>query len=362
MFVSCLWFSAIKRSSPRFVSAPISILHYKTLPVPPGRSSFVPASHIRRNGTNMSEEIDYEALAAQLHARTDTSKYKMNHTMIRVKDPQRSVKFYEDNFGMTLIHRMDYADAKFSLYFLAFDSPGADSHGKVWTDREGLLELTHNYGTENDPNYKINNGNEEPYKDIAIAVDNLQQVVSDLQTAGLPHCPSPLPYKKLTSSTPDKTKWRLNHTMLRVKNLDDSIHFYSSYLGMSVLRESSNRNRDYFSQAWMGFVRERDDEVELEDRLGREGLVELVQIRGTDEDSSFKGYHNGNDQPQGFGHLCVTVDDLDGACARFDDLMNIRWKKRLTEGRMQNVAFLLDPDGYWIEIIQNEQLKKRVGW
>ena len=39
---------------------------------------------------------------------------------------------------------MDYADAKFSLYFLAFDSPGAVSAGKHWTDREGVLELTHN--------------------------------------------------------------------------------------------------------------------------------------------------------------------------------------------------------------------------
>lgn len=57
-------------------------------------------------------------------------------------------------------------DAKFCLYFLAFDSPEADSHGKLWTDREGLLELTHNYGTEDDINYKINNGNDdEEHKD-----------------------------------------------------------------------------------------------------------------------------------------------------------------------------------------------------
>ena len=46
-------------------------------------------------------------------------------------------------------------------------SPEAESHGRVWTDREGLLELTHNYGTEGDPNYTINNGNDDDeYKDM----------------------------------------------------------------------------------------------------------------------------------------------------------------------------------------------------
>lgn len=52
--------------------------------------------------------------------------------------------------------------------------------------------------------------------------------------------------------------------------------------------------------------------------------------------------------------LGVSVDNLEAACQRFEDL-NVNWKKRLTDGRMKNVAFLLDPDGYWIEIVQNER-------
>jgi len=52
----------------------------------------------------------------------------------------------------------------------------------------------------------------------------------------------------------------------------------------------------------------------------------------------------------------VSVDDLDAACKRFEDL-KVNWKKRLTDGRMKNVAFILDPDNYWIEVIQNESLK-----
>lgn len=59
--------------------------------------------------------------------------------------------------------------------------------------------------------------------------------------------------------------------------------------------------------------------------------------------------------------------------------MNVSWKKRLTDGRMKNVAFILgkqffrptirdpsltcgDPDNYWIEVLQNEKLKSRANW
>ena len=66
----------------------------------------------------------------------------------------------------SFMDRIDQPEAKFSLYFLAFDSSSSDSHGKPWTAREGLLELTHNYGTEDDLDYKINNGNGEEHEDM----------------------------------------------------------------------------------------------------------------------------------------------------------------------------------------------------
>ena len=43
--------------------------------------------------------------------------------------------------------------------------------------------------------------------------------------------------------------------------------------------------------------------------------------------------------------IAISVDDLDAACKRFEDL-GVNWKKRLTDGRMKNVAFVLDPDNY----------------
>lgn len=63
--------------------------------------------------------------------------------MIRVKDPQRSIKFYE-LLGMKLINEMH--NEGFSLYFLGYDSPNSPSHGKHWSEREGLVELTWNHG------------------------------------------------------------------------------------------------------------------------------------------------------------------------------------------------------------------------
>lgn len=79
-----------------------------------------------------------------------------------------------------------------------------------------------------------------------------------------------------------------------------------------------------------------------------EGLLGLTWHHGTEKQPDF-AYHNGNTEPQGFGHICISVDDLDAACARFEE-KDVQWKKRRTEGRMKNVAFLLDPDGYWVEV------------
>lgn len=117
---------------------------------------------------------------------TDTSTYKFNHTMLRVKDPKRSVAFYEF-LGLKLINNIKSEAAKFDLYFLAYDSPKALSHGKHWTDREGIIELTHNYGTESDDSYEINNGNKEPFRGfghVCVSVDNIQAACKRIEDAG----------------------------------------------------------------------------------------------------------------------------------------------------------------------------------
>ena len=84
--------------------------------------------------------------------------------MLRIKDPQQSLKFYRDILGMTLLQKADFDQAKFSLYFLAYDTaPDALDKGKPTFQREGVLELTHNWGTEKpESDWKAHSGNSDP--------------------------------------------------------------------------------------------------------------------------------------------------------------------------------------------------------
>lgn len=124
---------------------------------------------------------------------------------------------------MSLINKIPFPDSKFDLYFLGYDSPKALSHGKWTSDRQGLIELTHNYGTENDDSFEVNNGNKEPFK--------------------------------------------------------------------------------------------------------------------------------------GFGHTCISVDNIQAACQRLEDA-GYKFQKRLTDGTMKTIAFALDPDGYWVEIVAQNPVEE----
>jgi len=316
---------------------------------------------------------------------TDPSKYKLNHSMIRIKDPKRSLEFYEF-LGMKQVNQIKMPEAKFDLYFLAYNSPKAVSHGNHWTDREGIIELTHNYGTENDPNYKVNNGNAEPGKGfghVCISVDNLQAACQRLEDAGykfqkkltdgrMRHIAfvldpdgywvevigqKPLEETESVKDT-DTSTYRMNHTMIRVKDNEASLKFYQDVLGMKLKRTSENASNG-FNLYFLGYGPDASEAKAngVNPVADHEGLLELTWNYGTEKDANFK-YHNGNDEPQGFGHICIAVDDLESACARFEE-EKVNWKKRLTDGRMKNIAFVLDPDGYWIEIVQNEKLKTR---
>ena len=82
-----------------------------------------------------------------------------------------------------------------------------------------------------------------------------------------------------------------------------------------------------------------------ENRLNREGILELTHNHGTEDDPNFGGYASGNTDPgRGFGHIAISVPDIEKACARMESL-GVPFKKRLTDGKMKNIAFALDPDG-----------------
>ena len=167
----------------------------------------------------MSGLTDDEANALCRKSDDSTKDFLFQQTMYRIKDPRKTLPFYSEVLGMTLLVKLDFPEAKFSLYFMGYENPAdipADyATRKVWaTSRKATLELTHNWGTENE-----------------------------------------------------------------------------------------------------------------------EGDV----------------YHNGNTEPRGFGHIGLMVPDVEAACARFEKF-NVPFVKKPNEGRMKGLAFIKDPDGYWIEI------------
>lgn len=87
-------------------------------------------------------------------------------------------------------------------------------------------------------------------------------------------------------------------------------------------------------------------EAKRKARLNREGILELTHNHGTESDPNFQGYASGNSDPgRGFGHIAISVPNISQCCSRLESL-GVPFKKRLTDGKMKNIAFCLDPDGY----------------
>ncbi len=92
---------------------------------------------------------------------------RLLHTMLRVGNLDRSIAFYTEVLGMTLLRRKDYPEGRFTLAFVGF---GPESDGAV-------IELTHNWDTEQ---YELGNG----YGHIALEVDNVYEACEKIRARG----------------------------------------------------------------------------------------------------------------------------------------------------------------------------------
>ncbi|MBM4227434.1 MAG: lactoylglutathione lyase [Gammaproteobacteria bacterium] len=126
---------------------------------------------------------------------------------------------------------------------------------------------------------------------------------------------------------------RMMHTMLRVTDLDRALHFYCDVLGMKLIRR-----KDYpegrFTLAFVGLGDESDSTV-----------LELTHNWDTDK----------YDMGSAYGHIAIGVSDVYATC----DQVKARGGKVVREaGPMKGgrtvIAFVEDPDGYKIEILQDE--------
>ena len=167
------------------------------------------------------------------------------------------------------------------------------------------------------------------------------------------------------TSGPETHGYRLNHTMLRIKDPKRSLDFYTRILGMRLLRRF-----DFPEMRFTLYFLTTLDEPEATPEnipanraeratwvFSARGMLELTHNWGTEDDPEC-AYHDGNSEPKGFGHLGLTVPDVYAACERLHRL-EVPFVKEVDDGRMRGLAFVRDPDGYWIEILQADMVEQR---
>lgn len=133
---------------------------------------------------------------------------------------------------------------------------------------------------------------------------------------------------------------RLLHTMLRVGDLQRSIAFYTNVLGMKLLRTSENPEYKY-SLAFVGYGPETE-----------EAVIELTYNWGVES------YDMGN----AYGHIALSVDNAAEACERIrQNGGNVTREAGPVKGGSTIIAFVEDPDGYKIELIEAKDAGRGLG-
>jgi lactoylglutathione lyase len=148
-------------------------------------------------------------------------------------------------------------------------------------------------------------------------------------------------------------------TMYRIKDPKVSLDFYTRVLGMRLVSKLDFPEMK-FSLYFLGY---HDPSTVPQDKADRTewmfkqpATLELTHNWGTEGDSDFKA-HSGNEEPKGYGHIGLHVPDVDEACARFEKL-GVQFVKRPNDGKMKGLAFIKDPDGYWIEILNGKNARQ----
>jgi len=125
---------------------------------------------------------------------------------------------------------------------------------------------------------------------------------------------------------------RMLHTMLRVGDMDRSVKFYTEVMGMKLLRTTDRPDQKY-SLAFVGY-----------DTEDKQAVIELTYNYGTDK----------YDLGTAFGHTAFAVDDVYKTCEQVKAKGGtVTREAGPVKGGTTVIAFVQDPDGYKIELIQS---------
>jgi len=125
---------------------------------------------------------------------------------------------------------------------------------------------------------------------------------------------------------------RFAHVMIRIKDLDKSIEFYAGILGMKVVKRMDNEEYKY-TLVFLSFG-----------DISNNTVIELTHNWNETE------YEHGN----AFGHLCMQGDNVVDTCNTIKEKGGVVSREAgPLKGGTQVIAFIKDPDGYQIELIEN---------
>ncbi|XP_019490517.1 PREDICTED: lactoylglutathione lyase-like [Hipposideros armiger] len=138
---------------------------------------------------------------------------------------------------------------------------------------------------------------------------------------------------------PSTKDFLLQQTMLRIKDPKKSLDFYTRILGMTLLQKFDFPTMK-FSLYFLAYEDKNDIPKEKDEKVAwvfsRKATLELTQQLSQ-------------------GHIGIAVPDVHGACKRFEEL-GVKFVKKPDDGKMKGLAFIQDPDGYWIEILNPNKM------
>lgn len=268
-------------------------------------------------------------------------KRRFLHAVYRVGDLDRTIKFYTEALGMTLLRKRDIPEEKYANAFLGYGPE--ESHF--------VVELTYNYGVDK---YDIGTG----FGHFAIASEDVYKLAEVIKAKGGKITREPGPVKGGTTviafaQDPDgylfeliqrgPTPEPLCQVMLRVGDLDRAIKFYEKACGMKLLRKRDNPEYKY-TLAMMGYADEYESTV-----------LELTYNYGVTE------YTKGN----AYAQVAISTEDVYKS-AEVVDLVTKELGGKITRqpgpipGINTKITSFLDPDGWKVVLVDHSDFLKEL--